>query len=511
MTRSGPSDGGRYRAVLITILVLAAGIGVSAATRFPVFDDEANAIANSSADLSSILSRGLGRHRQFHPPLGEIVMHSWIGITGSMRPAVLRIPAIAFWIAALASLFWALAPIASAEACLAAVAAAALWPTHLLLPFSATWYSQAALLSVLSFGALLRAISAPSPTAARLAAVGAVAAIVAMAYTVFAWPFVVASELAAAGLIFGVGPLRRYARALVGVGVFLALAVSPTILAMIARVGPMLHRQAGGGPLQSIGAILGLLVGHSAPARVWIACFVILAVAGLVVGNIGADRRCWSILAAGLLSLGLLALTNTLNDKRLLLGSLFFPASLGLRIGERRGRIGLILCALAACPAWLAWAGVTHLPWLFPRWQDPVSEVASLHVSGPKPRLLITNEPAIAFSVAGMDGDRQLWQIPSDGPTKATSLRWWIGRPDQLVDAVDKQDRYTGIRLRTIDVILSPKMQIREVDICSAFRSAGWHVVVDQAFGMDPLSQFRHSGGRSVRFHLIRLSRDAAP
>jgi hypothetical protein len=506
--RSGrPSGLGRSRTILVALLILAASIGASSAVRFPIVDDEATVTTNASGDLSRILRAGLGRDDQFHPPLFEIVLHSWLVTTGSMRAAVVRVPGAVFWVAALASLFWALLPIAPRGACLGAVAATTLWPAHFLLPYSANWYSLAALFSVLSFGALLRALSATSARRVRLAWTGFVAAIVALAYTSFVWPFMVAAQLTAAALILGVAPLRRHARSLFGVGVVVALAVSPTMMAIFVRVGPMLHRQASGGPAQSVGAILALLVGHSAPARAWIASFVILAVAGLAIGMVGADRRVWSTIAIGMISLGCLAATNTLNDKRLLVGSMFLPAGLGLRIGERRGQLALGACALAAVPAWLGWAAVTQLQWLFPRWQDPVDELVSLHISTPKPRLLITNEPAIAFAVARTDGEKQMWQLSSDDPTKTASLRWLPWRPDMLLAAVRDRDHYAGPSVRTIDLILSTKLKNREIEIRDIFQSAGWRVVDDRSFGEDPLSQFRHPGGGSARIHFIHLDR----
>jgi hypothetical protein len=498
---------GGGRALVVGVLIVAALIGVSSATRFPVFDDEANAITNASADVTHILSAGLGRTRQFHPPLAELVLHSWLILTGSMSPAVIRVPAIVFWLAALASLFWALLPIAPPFACVAAATTAVLWPAHLLLPFSATWYSLAALLSTLSFGALLRVLSAKSPLGAGLAASGAAVAMVLLAYTVFAWPFVVVAELTAAAFIFGLAPFRRHARPLLGAGVVLALTVGPTMVAVFARVRPMLHRQAGGGPFQSIGAVLGFLVGHSAPAASWTGCFVVVAVLGVALGIAGPDRRVRSIAAAGLISLGCLAVTNTLNDKRLLLGSMFLPAALGLRIGERRGRLALALCGMAAIPAWLGWAGITQLPWLFPRWQDPVGDIASLHVSAEKPRLLITNEPSIAFAVARMGGETGLWQAPIDSSNTAMSLRWRPGQPDILLTALKRHDRVATSRLATIDLALSTKIKDRELAIRDAFQSSGWRVVDERDFGVDSLSQFRHPGAGVSRFHFMRLTR----
>jgi hypothetical protein len=493
---------------LVVVLLVSATVGLISANRFPVFDDEANAITNSSADMNQILSKGLGRQRQFHPPLGEVILHSWLVSTGSRRTAVVRVPAIVFWVTALAALFWALRPIASREASLAAVVTAALWPAHLILPFSATWYSLAALLCTLSFGALMRALCASSSRKAGTALAASTVAIVALAYTVFAWPFVVGAELMTAAFVFGTPPFRRHWRVFVGLGMALTVAVAPTMRAAFARVGPMLHRQAGGGPIQSLGAVLSLLIGHSAPARPWIVCFVALAVVGVAVGVVGSERKIWCVVAVGMIALAGLAVTNTLNDKRLLLGSLFFSAGLGLRIGERRGRLALALCAVAALPAWLGWVGVTSFPWLFPRWQDPVEQLASLHTSALAPRLLVTNEPAVAFYAAERDGDSgPLW---SNDPMGATSSRWFPARPDVLLAAIAELDR-RGMRTRTIDVVLSTKMQGRGIAVRDAFQSVGWRVVNDRSFGEDPLSQFRHPGAGSARFRFIRLDRgDAA-
>jgi hypothetical protein len=64
--------------------------------------------------------------------------------------------------------------------------------------------------------------------------------------------------------------------------------------------------------------------------------------------------------------------------------------------------------------------------------------------------------------------------------------------------------------LRTIDIVLSAKMQNRAIELRDALRSAGWHDVDDRGLGLDSLSEFRHPGSGSARFHLIRLDRGAA-
>jgi hypothetical protein len=123
--------------------------------------------------------------------------------------------------------------------------------------------------------------------------------------------------------------------------------------------------------------------------------------------------------------------------------------------------------------------------------------------------LLVTNEPELAFFVAGLDGDHQIWRLPDDGPINAVSLRWRPWAPELLLGAIEKQDRYTGIPLQTIDIVISTKMKPRAIAIRDAFVSVGWRVVDDRFFGADPLSQFRHPGAGSERFRVIRLNRGA--
>jgi hypothetical protein len=489
-----------------TILSIVVGIGIVAAVRYPAFDDEAHAIANASQGLTEILSRGLGRSGQFHPPLAEVVLHAWLKLAGTHRLCVIRAPAILCWLCALASFYWALRPIASKRARRMALTLVALWPAHLLLPFAATWYSMAALLGAVAFGALVRALSAVTAREMTRALLLAIVATAALAYTVFAWPFVLAGELAGAVLLCGFAVVRRHIRVWIASAVVLAAVAAPTALAIGPRIGPMIRRGAGGGPMQTAGAGLALLVGHSAPANGWIGLFALASLAAAFWA--GKMRTARALLIAALLTFGCLAATNTLNDKRLLLASLFVPAALGLAASEPQRQLVLLLCTAAAIPAWLGWIGATSRPWLFPRWQDPVTEIVCLHFAAPPPRLLLTANPSVAFMAALASGEMEIWQAPTTDASHRESARWWApARGTYLVDRIASRQRQGLPPFQEIDVVLSGSALEKATTAADVLEPAGWRVTEDLAFGQDSLAQLRHRQVSSARLRLIRFSR----
>jgi hypothetical protein len=497
----------RRRALLALALSVTLGVCLVSAVRYPIFDDEGFAIAHALSGFGEILRGGLGATGQFHPPLSEVVLHAWLLVSGAHSTIAVRLPAIAFWLGALAALFWALGPIASDTERLTAVAVAGVWPAHLLLPVAATWYSAAALFGIVAFGALLRALSVESPKLSPLILAGA--AIVALAYTVFAWPFVVLAEALGLALLVGPHQLLRRSRALLILGVAVALLVAPAMLAIRSRVGPMLHRGAGGGPLQTLGAGVALVAGHSAPA-IKVTAVIVIAVS-LALATRLADRRARALLTITAVALCCLAATNTLNDKRLLLASPFLPAALAMGVAGRTGRRALVICVLAAVPAWMGWLGVTSTPWIFPRWQDPLAELIRIHRSSATPRLLLTSEPPIALTAAFARGDTRPWDDPSASQGDASSVQWRIQSAGRMLRNLSLRENAGDDPFATIDLIAPSRKVEATKPLTDALATAGWRMAEDRAFGRDPFSEIRHHDADPTRLHLIRFTRLPRP
>jgi hypothetical protein len=496
--RSSEADG----AFSVIVAAAALALGAAAAFRFSTFDDEANAIMNASGSLSRILDAGLVRHAQFHPPLWELVLHGWLRVVSFADLPLVRAPAVALWAATLGLVPWALAPVADQRRRRLAAALALAWPPHLVLPFCASWYALAALWIVLFFGAVLRLFTASgAPSRASLLAVGAG---VGLGYTIFAWPLVLGAATLGAASIVGLGAARRLARRLwlpaVGIGALLV----PTLLPILARVAPMLAHHAGGSPLLSLGAALALFAGQSAPVSRPLLAFALAAAGGAVVLALASrDRAARGALVAGVLVLAGLALTNTLNDKRLLLCSLFFPIAVALGTSATRTKWVVALCAVAVVPAALGWTGLARASWLYPRWRDPLAELATMQQTGAPARALVSDQPAVAYAVSASEGVTPAWD-PMDGSLVAGhTARWRLRAVPELAAILD-----AGIPggARTADLIVSPIREGWALSVASAFEAKGWRRVIDVRLGQDDLAAWRHGGG-AFRYVFIRLER----
>jgi hypothetical protein len=190
----------------------------------------------------------------------------------------------------------------------------------------------------------------------------------------------------------------------------------------------------------------------------------------------------------------------------LLLGSIFVTASLGLGLSAAH-RIAAVLCLVAAVPAWLGWSGLTRGPWLIPRWQDPIDEVAAYHLASRVPRALVSNQPALAFTIAHMEGDRVAWHDGTHPSADLSSLRWRPLPAGVIAGAIEAYDRAAPQRLKTLDVIVSAHMSTYLAALERELSGRGWSIEDRRSYGEDSLARFRHPKHSVARLELLRFSR----
>jgi hypothetical protein len=501
-----PADQGRPSAAKplppssVLPLVAAAAIGLYSAAHLPVFDDEANAIVNSSKSLSSILAAG----GQFHPPGWELILRCWQLLMPAGSPFSLRLLAVILWLATILLLRWTLAPLTSSGERTGAAWAVALLPAHLALPFAATWYALGAFLSVWSFGLLLRLVG-PAVRVGRWGWLGLFAVLMLLAAVTYAWPVVVVCELLGVAVILGRERLRAAAKPL---ALVFAVLAGLNASALFARLPSAVHQRAGGEPRHAAGAFLALLAGHSAPAVPWLlAIIVVLVVAGALVAlRRSADRSIAGLWVAAAATLAGLALTNTLNDKRLLLASPLAAAGLGICLARHGVRAATALLALSAAPAWLGWLGIDGAPWIAPRWQDPIGEVARRHAGLERPHLLTTDHPAVAYEVARIEGG-DVWQSQIETAGAWSTARWGLSAARVAAPLIERR-RGMEPPLRCVDVVFTQEKRARALDLVRTLKAAGWAVVSESALGVvDPFARLRHGGEDGARLTQVILSR----
>jgi hypothetical protein len=495
------------RAWLCVPWLVVVGIGIISAIRFPVFDDEANALSNASSDVGTILTAG----DKFHPPLWELVLHGWISVIQASEVWVLRIPSIILWVGTIAATRWAITPITSMEDRFAVTTVAVVWPAHLILPYSASWYALGAFLSVLMFGILLRVFSAPPSTGTWRGRILVVAIASALAGTTFAWLPVLLGELGGVVVVLGWSRVRAHRDRLLELAVMSVILLLATAPLLSSRIGPMLHQRAGGSALSSVGALAALFLGHSAPALIGVVVATgVLGALGLVAVIRLQDRRVQGPLFAGFVIIACLAATSTLNDKRILLATPLVVIGLGLALQSLPRVRAWALLGIVVLPAWLGWFFPHGAAWLFPRWQDPIDEIAAGHVALREPRLLITNQPAIAYEVAALEHAKEVWLTPLSKDVGWRSARWGVSKKDVLVEGIARRDAEPPA-LQGIDLVFAPNVFSRMRDLVSELSNQGWRVAHDRTYGVDLLATFRRSTERRERLHRIVLVREGSP
>jgi hypothetical protein len=141
------------------------GLGVVLVLTNPHFtflDDETSIIYGAAQPAMRILAaflHGPGMHE--HPPLFDLFLHAWLRLTGE-RLWALRLPSIAFYVAAIGVLALAATHVAGKRAGRALAWVAVLWPYGFHYGRLAAWYSFCFLLVALATLAYLRVLRSRS-------------------------------------------------------------------------------------------------------------------------------------------------------------------------------------------------------------------------------------------------------------------------------------------------------------------------------------------------------------
>ncbi len=126
-TKNRPVAGGAAipRVVIDLAPLVALGVlFISSDARFTFIDDEANLLNDAAQSFRTILASAAGHG---HPPLYDLLLHVWLALT-SGSPALLRLPAIVFFLAGVWLLSRAASRIGDEPSGTSMIWLAALWP-----------------------------------------------------------------------------------------------------------------------------------------------------------------------------------------------------------------------------------------------------------------------------------------------------------------------------------------------------------------------------------------------
>jgi hypothetical protein len=479
-------------------IAVATCVATAGVLQLPIVDDEANAIVLARQGAGAVIEAGLGSQGHFHPPLNDLLQSAWLACVGTRPLWLVRLPAAVWWLSLCALLPWCLAPLLDSRQRARAQWAVVLWPTHWALPFLATWYSLGAFLTVSATGAFLHALSGEPRSPRTWSCLGLWAAsVVALGYTVFAWPALLLGHL---WIALRAGQRAKlHARALAVGTLGIGLALAPTWWTMTQRMAHAVRGDAGGGGWTPVGALPALLAGSTLPADPVLvigACCVALAGAYALLR--ASERPVRTLFGAGSVVFVVLLVTRTLADKRLLLCSVLMASALGAAASLRRRREATLCVAVAALPASFGriWPERTAL--LFPRWNDPHPFLAAIHCAAPTPRLMLADHPALRLTVdMGCGGEEAEAPYEQD--------------PARLLERFERaHERAFRDRALTLDLVAfleSPPDDWISSSL-DALRNQGFHLVEDRGFGADDWARFRGGDARpSVRYRWVRLVR----
>lgn len=366
---------------------------------FTILDDEANAIVVATAPVWHLISTFVtGRYPHAHPPLPDILLHGWLVLTGS-RMWLLRVPAIACYIAGIALMKATAGKLGGRSARTLALWIGVLWPYGFHFGRVAGWFEFSFLsVALLTF----TFIAAVDQTRVAPWVWFGLAGLLAIYSNLYAWTLL-ALLLVEVAIRRKRQPWTRFATVLAA----LAVSYAPVWLFLVSTTRESLSSTHGSLQtiLLSLYHLYAVLVSESvAPWFISLSLPAILAmtVAGVVLLACarGFGRR---LLIYFVLLLVGMACANVINTKRVLMLTPWLLLGLAMATAEiekRRVRATLLICfAVIAAVGWVGIAARKFYvaPHFIEPWPAVAQQAVALWRSG---GTVLSNSGPFFFSFA---------------------------------------------------------------------------------------------------------------
>jgi hypothetical protein len=374
---------------------------IGSANSVTVVDDEARVLGAAAQPLRTTLAllwSGVGQHE--HPPLYDIVLHFWLGITGG-RFEYLRVPSIFFFLAGLFLLARAAGRLGAPASSVAVIWLGVLWPFGFHYGRLITWYSFSFFLVAGITLTYLRYLEDQSPGRLRVLLL---LGIFLIWTNYFGWAIL--GCLAIDQLLrHRSGETTASPRALIRYTAWLCLAFLPLLSASREdiRTSVNFHSSALAVLANVAYCVYSLFVSESMAPWNWRfsvpAGLAVLFSMGLVLACIPRNVRRFLLYGAALITV--MAVTGILNTKRLFFVAPWILLPVGVAVGayikSHRLRVGLALPLLLI--AGIGWYGIYSrryysAPRFIEPWQQIAGDAADKIRSG---ATVISNKPSFFF------------------------------------------------------------------------------------------------------------------
>lgn len=385
---------------LLTTLVLALALAALVGTDrwFTLLEDETEIVTASRMPVvqtARLFWNGQGQHE--HPPLSDILLHSWLPVGGAAQWS-LRLPSIIFYLIGLLILALAAREIGGPSAFTSLLAIGLLWPFGFHFGRMVGWYSFCFFLVAVVTWAYLRHMERPSGLSS---ATFVIAALFLVYSNYYGW--VVISCFAID--VFISGRQKEGGKLLLITFRTLVIAYTPIWTVFVKEITD--GADFGGGlPLTSrllyaVYNLYSLFVSESVAPWFWYlsvpASICIVVSIFLAAALLSKDRRFFvyfALLFGGMAALGIIV------TKRLLFISdwLLLAFAIALSNRERRTTRNLLMVTLA-CIAAIGWTGiVARKYYAAPHFVEPWAEIADqAAISLKDGAVIISNSPSFLF------------------------------------------------------------------------------------------------------------------
>jgi hypothetical protein len=408
------------RKIWLGALLLTGAVLLATNRWFTFFEDEIAFIDQAVEPPAEMLrwysGEGHGGKMQ-HPPLHELLLGMWMRLTDARVPWI-RVPAVIYFVAGLWCLVLAAERVAGEKAATATLAIGALWPYGFHFGRVAGWYSLVFFCVALVTWAYLRLLDKRTRGAWAIYFVACLLlvyvnylgwAVVGLLALDYWWrerhgsrAGIVAMGGALAGLVILYAPLLP---------VFMTMLFKGYETKLLRPAHPLVSTVLLGGF-----GLYTTAVSESVAPWIWWLSVPVTAAIGVCFWIVWryADATAGRLLAGFLVLLGALVFMNVMTTKRLLLPAAWLLLPLGIAWAQTSGTQRKALAAALGVIGAAGWYGTfTRQYYSSPRLIEPWNRVAEQTAAAMREgAIVIGNNPAFFFSLAGEIQKAQGWPVP---------------------------------------------------------------------------------------------------